>query len=278
MKKIIYLSIVICLLFFSCERHEVKDHNSEKKDSVIVADPVSNYQHLVAAIAWYSRSGEMRACYYQAFNLAKMQLDSKLAKMPKNKKKAVVADIDETLLNNIPFEIKCVETGRGYSKEIWEQWTSLSKALALPGALEFCNYAKKKGVEVFYITNRRINELAVTKKNLDSLKFPYADDAHLICRTDENSKEKRRNTVAKDYEILLLIGDNLADFSDVFEKRDTDFGFSAVDQNKEKFGEKFIILPNPMYGDWEMAIYGKNKKFTDAEKGKYLKEELKSGY
>tara|TARA_B110000305_G_C19045881_1_gene450417 strand:- start:139 stop:369 length:231 start_codon:yes stop_codon:yes gene_type:complete len=49
----------------------------------------------------------------------------------------------------------------------------------------------------------------------------------------------------------MLIGDNLSNFSNVFE------GNSVKERNdflatlKNKFGREFIILPNPMYGDWE---------------------------
>jgi 5'-nucleotidase (lipoprotein e(P4) family) len=276
MKKIFYL-VTLVLFIVSCtqEKSQKQDSPVQKKDSVLAG---SNYQHLVGAVNWYSRSAEMRACYYQAYNLARWQLEKQLGKVARGKKKAVVVDIDETLLNNTPFEIKSVETGKGYSKESWGNWTSLARASALPGALEFLRFAKSKNVDVFYITNRNAEDAAATIKNLDSLKFPDVDKEHFFFRADKSSKETRRKEVEKNYEILLLIGDNLADFSEVFENRSDNLGFEVVDQNKDQFGEKFIVLPNPMYGDWESALYGKDKKYSDAEKGKVLREELKSGY
>lgn len=277
MKKLIANILIVSFFFFiSCNQNS--DQDNEKKDSVTVAITCSNYQHLVSAVNWYNRSGEMRACYYQAYNLAKWQLEKQLKKAAKGKKKAVVFDIDETLLNNSPFEIKAIETGKGYSKDTWMQWVSLARAAAVPGALDFINYAKEKGVEIFYITNRKIEEKTATIKNLDSLKFPYLDDAHMFFRTDESSKEKRRLTIGKNHEILLFIGDNLADLSMIFENRSDNLGFNIVDQNKDNFGDKFIILPNPMYGDWEMALFEKGSKPSDSDKGKILGNGLKSGY
>jgi len=41
---------------------------------------------------------------------------------------------------------------------------------------------------------------------------------------------------------------------------------AAADRYQEEFGKRFIMLPNPMYGNWENAIYGYNFKLTEAEK------------
>ena len=41
---------------------------------------------------------------------------------------------------------------------------------------------------------------------------------------------------------------------------------AAADQNKSQFGTRFIALPNPMYGDWENAIYDYNFKLSSEEK------------
>lgn len=278
MKKILLLSsILVTFVFVAFTIEKGKDGLSN--NTTVDTAKCSNYQHLVMSIEWYLRSAEMKACYYQAYNIAQLRLDNYLSKnLNSQKKKAVVVDIDETVLDNTPFEIKCVETGKGYSTDTWIKWTGQGKAKALPGAKEFLNYAKSKNVETFYISNRKMPERKVTLKNLDSLGFPYADTTHLIFRTKESSKEERRQQVAKDYDIILLVGDNIADFDVVFEKRGDDFGFSLVEQNKEKFGDKFIVLPNPMYGDWEMKLYPNDVKITDDNRGTILRQGLNSGY
>lgn len=277
MKKIKNLFLILpVFLLIACNHEESKNNN--KADTLQAGVSKANYRHLLGSVNWYNRSAEMRACYYQAYNSARLSLLAKLKNVTLKKKKAVVFDIDETLLNNTPFEIKTIETGRGYSKESWMKWTSLARAAALPGALDFVNFAKKAGVEIFYITNRRNDEKEATVKNLDSLGFPYLDGTHMLFRTDESSKEKRRKSISENYEILLLVGDNLADLSDVFEDRNVNYGLGKVDDNKNLFGDKFIILPNPMYGDWEAAVYGNDMMSSDSEKTKFLEKGLKSGY
>jgi 5'-nucleotidase (lipoprotein e(P4) family) len=74
------------------------------------------------------------------------------------------------------------------------------------------------------------------------------------------------------------MGDDLNDFSDVFEKSQTIEGrMAAADRYKEEFGKRFIMLPNAMYGNWESAVYGYNFKLTEAEKAEKRKSLLK-GY
>lgn len=229
-------------------------------------------EHLLMSTVWFQKSAEMRAIYYQSYNLAKMIVDNKITTLAKNQKKAVILDIDETVLDNSPFEVNCIETGNGYSKKTWNEWTQLSQAKALPGAVDFTNYAKGKGLDVFYISNRSEDELAVTMKNMKELNFPCVDSAHFLLKTTESGKKQRRAIVAKDYKIILLIGDNLTDYSEIYEKRNQNLAFDIVDKNKVDFGTKFIILPNPMYGEWENAIYGNSHKLSKELKNKKLKD------
>jgi predicted secreted acid phosphatase len=36
-----------------------------------------------------------------------------------------------------------------------------------------------------------------------------------------------------------------------------------VNKNKDLFGKKFIVLPNPMYGAWEKPILKSDKTLSD---------------
>ena len=69
----------------------------------------------------------------------------------------------------------------------------------------------------------------------------------------------RRNIIKNQYDVVLLVGDNLADFDQVFEDRTVNFGFHTVDSLRTEFGKKFIVLPNPMYGDWTKPLTGDRK-------------------
>ena len=71
------------------------------------------------------------------------------------------------------------------------------------------------------------------------------------------NKEPIREYVAENHRIVLLIGDNLNDFSVVFRGKSMSEKATLVDNLKSQFGNKFILLPNPLYGDWEGYIYRK---------------------
>jgi 5'-nucleotidase (lipoprotein e(P4) family) len=116
-----------------------------------------------------------------------------------------------------------------------------------------------------------------TLKNLASEGFPNADTSFVFLKKDTSDKTRRRKTVAQNYEVLLFIGDNLTDFSQLYAHRGPDLGFSHVDENKDEFGARFFMLPNPMYGEWEGAIYGNDFSLSAMEKRKRRKQGLK-GY
>ena len=60
--KLVIGSIALSLAVASC---------CQKKASP-TAEP--DMKHLLLATAWYQQSAEMRACYYQAYTMAKMAL------------------------------------------------------------------------------------------------------------------------------------------------------------------------------------------------------------
>ena len=237
-------------------------------------DTITENEYLVQSTLWYQRSAEMRAIYYQTFNIAKMVLDDKLVEGRLSKPAALIVDIDETMLDNSPFEVESIRTGKNYSKEFWMKWTVLEKAKPLPGAVDFMNHATEKGVEVFYISNRYEEELLETINNLIKYNFPNADSAHVFLRKEKSDKTDRRNFVAENYVVLMLVGDNLTDFTQEFANRGDDLGFDKVDDYKDQFGSTFFILPNPMYGEWVKAINGNSFDLTKEEKAKKRKEML----
>ena len=224
---------------------------------------------------WVQRSGEYRALCHQAFNLARRVLDEDLKANPAPKKRAVVVDVDETVLDNSPYQARLIKSRQGYATATWRQWVDLARAEAMAGAVEFLKHAASRGVEVFYISNRRIEEHDGTLANLRAKGFPHADDGHLLLRTTESSKTKRRAAVSATHEIVLLMGDNLNDFSDVFEGKDPAGRIAEVEKLAKDFGSRFIMLPNPLYGDFEDSIYRYNRGLPEAEKDALRKGALK---
>ncbi|HUN02640.1 MAG TPA: HAD family acid phosphatase, partial [Niabella sp.] len=157
----------------------------------------------------------------------------------------------------------------------WYQWTSKAEALPLPGSLDFFNYAASKGVTVFYLTNRDEVERKVTLENLKKYKYPYSDDSHLILKQSVSSKETRRQAIAENFNIVMLIGDNLSDFSTLWDKKPKNERSKNVELTQSEFGKKYIILPNPNYGGWEDAIYGNMRNLSTAQKDSAIKANLK---
>lgn len=231
----------------------------------------SKQENLVLATIWYQHSPEMKALYYQGFNIAKLRM-LEFVKQNTQKPKAVVVDIDETMLDNSPFEAQQVLDSKGYTSESWKEWTELAKAKATPGAVEFTHFCDSLGVTVIYISNRKVDEVPSTLKNLKSLGFAYANEENCLFKQDVSSKKARREKVSEKFDIVMLIGDNLNDLSEVFENREDNWGNNLVEKFKNEFGNRFIVLPNPMYGDWEKNIYGKVRVSDDQKQELRIKQ------
>ena len=103
-------------------------------------------------------------------------------------------------------------------------------------------------------------------KNLKALGFPQVREDHVLLKTVDSDKEPRRRRVREGHRIVLLIGDNLNDFDSIFMNKGVDDRFSAVDELKDRFGRLFIVLPNPMYGAWEGAVYNYNWRMPPKRK------------
>ncbi|QOW10735.1 5'-nucleotidase, lipoprotein e(P4) family [Kaistella flava (ex Peng et al. 2021)] len=230
----------------------------------------------VFSAVWQQNAGEFRALCYQAFNLAQLRIDENLKK-PSKRPLAIITDIDETFLDNSPYAVTEAEQGKDYDAKTWMNWTSKGEAKAYPGSLNFFNYAASKKITIFYISNRAESDRIGTLKNLKDLGFPNADDAHLLLRGTTSDKEARRLEVLKNYDVIIYMGDNLADFSKIFNKKPQTERNELVDQNSNEFGKRFIMLPNSGYGDWESALKGYNNQLTPAEKDKVMLENLR-GY
>ena len=248
MKKLHLLFILI--LLSACSDEQASAPDSEQ---------------LVMSTLWYQHSAEMRALYYQAFNLAEFRVTEKLADYDGEKPPAVVVDIDETMLDNSLSEAKNILEGERYSTERWRSWTGKAMAKPLPGSLDFAKFLTKAGVELFYISNRNVAELQATKDNLVKTGFPDIKEDHILLKSETSDKTERRNKVSDNYEILLLIGDNLGDFSGLFDERSENYGKDLVDEFRNEFGKRFIVLPNPIYGSWTSALFGSTRDMSPTD-------------
>lgn len=266
MKK--FLPILFLCALFGCS---AKKHSISNAKTAVPAMSAIAVNGKIMANIWMQRSAEYKALCFQAYNLAHLRLDQSLTQTSA-KPRAIITDIDETVLDNSPHDMTEALEGKDFNLKTWKEWTAKAAADTIAGAGSFFKYAASKGVEVFYITNRDEDEREGTLKNLQKFNLPNADNKHLLLKQTTSSKEIRRDQVLKNYEILLFLGDNLNDFSALFERKTYEERLQNATINQAAFGKKFIVLPNPAYGDWEGALYRYNYQLSPTQKDSTLKK------
>ncbi len=181
---------------------------------------------------------------------------------PRGLQPAVVLDIDETVLDNSPYEARLVRDHGQYSNATWADWVREEAARALPGALAFTRYAAAHGIAVIYISNRAQSLDQPTLANLKALGFPVSGPEAFLglgtkvpgCVQHGTSKHCRRQLIARHYRVLVQVGDQMGDFLQL------DGATPAARRAEVKpyldwVGQRWFVLPNPTYGDWESALF-----------------------
>ncbi|MEJ0013564.1 MAG: HAD family acid phosphatase [Bauldia sp.] len=240
--------------------------------SAYAADPVPQ-NDLLNATLWVSNSIEFKANTLSMYQLAKIRLDEALADKSwsalgqtdaADKPLAIITDMDETMLDNGGYESWLIKAGQDYAGKTYDAWTKAQAAKAVPGALDFLKYADSKGVKIFYVTNRDETQEADTRKNAEALGFPMGGNVDTFLFSKEqpdwtSKKGTRRDFVAKDYRVLLMLGDNWGDFSDDFGGSETERQ-ASLDKNIAHIGHDWIVIANPEYGSFESAPFGNDYK------------------
>lgn len=242
------------------------------------------------AVAWVQTSVEYRASAMQAWTAASAALPKalkdrkwsaaieqtgKFKKLPP----AIIVDIDETVLDNSPVQARFLLEGDGrFDRATWEKWTQEGAAKPVPGAVEFLNLAASRGVTVFYVSNRSAAESAGTLANLNRHGFPITAEARgglgdsVLLRDEKEGwsgdKTSRRQAVAAHYRIIMLCGDDLGDFLPARKSREQRDADTA--KYMDWFGQRWIVLPNPIYGSWEdtLANFDRSLPAAQARQGK----------
>jgi len=197
-------------------------------------------------------SAEYYALCIQAYNMAKLKIDKALINSSKEPL-AIIADIDETVLNNLPYNEMLIETGESFSQKTWSEWVNNQEATPIPGALDFFNYVEEQDIEIIYLSNRRVENYEPTKANLISAGFPFDDQTIMLLRDKDGNKESRRKQLSG-YNVVLLLGDNLSDFNERFYKKSNESRIEGVNSLQQMFADQYILFPNLIYGTWEMGF------------------------
>lgn len=239
------------------------------------------------AVLWMQRSQEYQAVTVQTYRSAADHLDKALkeanwdALVPEERgnpakglKPAVVLDVDETVLDNSPYQARLVHEGAEYNEVTWAQWVAEKKAKPVPGVLDFARAANAKGVTLLYISNRAVDLKDATLENLREVGLPVADDSVFLglgtvvpgCEQSGSEKNCRRRLAGEKYRVLMQFGDQLGDFVEV--TANTNAGRDELlQQYRDWFGERWWMLPNPTYGGFEPAQF--NNDYSQSRQARH---------
>jgi len=245
------------------------------------AEAVCNSRTGLMATVYNATAAEYRAATLQAFALARVALDAALADGMRSAAPeqqgdvrdlppAVILDVDETVLDNSPYQAWIALEGGHFEPKSWSAWVEARQARAIPGALAFTKYAASKGVAVFYVSNRDVAGEAATRDNLEARGFPMGDGKVdvVLLRNERpewgSQKGSRRASVAATHRVLMLVGDNLGDFTDQSEGTIEERA-AIIDHHGDFWGGRWVMIPNPMYGGWQGAALAGSAPQTQQE-------------
>jgi len=229
------------------------------------------------AVLWIQRSEEYRANSLSIFRAAADHLDVALAEknwdalVPEEREligdatalpPAVIMDIDETVLDNSPYQARLIQNGLEYNDVTWAQWVAEKKARPVPGVLDFARAAEAKGVTILYLSNRAQHLQQATLANLRAEGLPVKDESVFLglgtvvegCEQHGTEKTCRRRLAGRDYRVLMQFGDQLGDFVDILANT-PEARTALLDEYGDWFGERWWMLANPSYGGWEPAQF-----------------------
>ncbi|HNV78912.1 MAG TPA: 5'-nucleotidase, lipoprotein e(P4) family [Thermomonas sp.] len=227
------------------------------------------------AVLWVQRAAEYEAVTQTVYRAAADQLDAALkqpnwdALVPGERGNAatglppaVVMDVDETVLDNSPYQARLVHDGASYDEATWDLWVAEKKAKPVPGVVDFAKAAAAKGVTILYISNRAVHLKDATIANLRAEGLPVKDDSVFLglgtfvegCEQNGSEKLCRRKLAGQKYRVLMQFGDQLGDFAEIVSNTPKDRD-ALYAEYADWFGERWYMLPNPTYGSWEPAVF-----------------------
>lgn len=282
MKTTRLLALVPLLLLTACVSAAPKQPTAAPKAPIHPAvvqpapsAPAVPADDLLVATLWTQRAVEHDLVFREVYRNATEKLPAAIADptwnaMPKDEREkvapglppAVILDIDEAILDNSPYEARLIRSGQEFNDFTWAKWCKEEAARPLPGALQFTQFAAAHGVAVYYISNRAKDLDEVTLANLRKDGFPVAGPQSFLglgtfvsgCEQYGSNKGCRRRLVARTHRVLMQFGDQIGDFVDVLantpERR-----AKSITPYLDWIGERWWVLPNPMYGSWLPAQF-----------------------
>lgn len=186
---------------------------------------------------------------------------------------AVVLDIDETVLDNSPYQARLVRSGGEYNEADWAEWCRQESARALPGVVEFTQFAAKHGIAVLYVSNRAKDLDQVTLANLRKVGLPVSGPEAFLglgtfvegCEQVGTEKGCRRQLISRKYRVLMQFGDQIGDFVTVLANNAAGRQ-RAIAPYMGWIGSRWFVLPNATYGSWEPALFNNDWSAPPAQR------------
>lgn len=203
-------------------------------------------------LKWVRDAAEYHALALQTYRAVTTHVERQAAARARGSW-AVVLDADETIINNLQYQIERGRQGLGYTAESWNAWVRRREATPIPGAPAFLSRVRALGGRIAIVTNRLGSECADTEAVFRAHQLAY--DV-MLCRPDGTPSDKnpRFASVAggqafgltAPVDVVAFVGDNILDFPSLSQaaRKTGDAAFSD-------FGVRYFILPNPMYGSWQ---------------------------
>jgi acid phosphatase len=218
-------------------------------------------------------SAEYSACCHGIYAAAGYRLEEILENAdPAPLRPAVVMDLDMTVLDVSSFQTFLYVNDLKYTPELWVEYErdGVEEVDLVPGAKQFIERAEGLGVTVVYLSNRNAANQEWTIAALERLGINtdgISERMYLKPDGASSDKSPRRDAVEAGHNVLMYLGDNLRDFSEVFKPVKLADGAAtgdyltaiedralAVDDAACHWGVDWFVLPNPIYGEWEKLI------------------------
>jgi 5'-nucleotidase (lipoprotein e(P4) family) len=190
---------------------------------------------------------------------------------------AVVLDVDETALLNLGYEDDAARRTGEYDDSRWKRWeaTGADKVTAVPGAVETLDAARRAGIVVVFNSNRSEANAGGTIAALAIAGLGSAELGKTLWLRPEgpgtSGKDTRRWAIAEKYCVVALVGDQLGDFSDLFNPGGIPVpirrNMATETLISGMWGSGWFMLPNPVYGtglhgDFD-DVFPKDKRWQD---------------
>ena len=242
----------------------------------VTAQETGGGNQLLWAVAYKQTAAEFYALCHQAYNLARMRIDIALSgRNASDHPLAVITDMDNTILHALSYWGYLISEGKDFFDDaIWDEWVPHNQITAVPGALDFCNYCVSNEIDVFYVTSRdqgdRTFEYALA--HLHYLNFPIDNEKKLFVFRETSDKTPARQKIEETHEIALMLGDNLNDYRRDYYVKDVDQRRALMERDRDDWGTRFILIPNPTDGHWVRAIFGTSEPAPTDENRQILRD------